>query len=75
MTNAILIEVLYGVPGAFRRADLGQFSVLATDRHTELFHAPPFPVVQALVVEAALIVALTILICDVIHARIDPRVR
>jgi ABC-type dipeptide/oligopeptide/nickel transport system permease component len=31
--------------------------------------------VQALIVEAALIVALTMLVCDLLHAKLDPRVR
>ncbi|HSD81421.1 MAG TPA: hypothetical protein VLB47_12185 [Solirubrobacteraceae bacterium] len=37
--------------------------------------APPRDIVQALIVEAALLVALAMLVCDVLLAWLDPRIR
>jgi peptide/nickel transport system permease protein len=67
VTNVALIEPAFNLPGAFRNADIGQF--LGEQ-------APPVDpqIVQALVVEAALLIAAFILVCDVLQARLDPRV-
>jgi peptide/nickel transport system permease protein len=69
ITNIILIEHPFNLPGAFRMADIGQFrGELGAD-------SPPLVVVQALVVESAFLVALAMLVCDLLLARLDPRVR
>jgi peptide/nickel transport system permease protein len=68
LANVILIEPTFDLPGAFRYADAGQFL-------GEQSHIPPLDIVQPLIVEAALIVALTMLVCDLLQAKLDPRVR
>jgi peptide/nickel transport system permease protein len=68
LANVILIEPTFDLPGAFRRADVGQFL-------GEQSHNPSAAIVQALIVESALIIALTMLVCDLLHALLDPRVR
>jgi peptide/nickel transport system permease protein len=69
ITNIILIEHPFNLPGAFRMADIGQFrGEIGAD-------SPPLVVVQALIVEAAFLVALAMLVCDLLLARLDPRVR
>jgi ABC-type dipeptide/oligopeptide/nickel transport system permease component len=35
----------------------------------------PLEIVQALIVEAALIIAVTMLVCDLLQAALDPRLR
>lgn len=69
ITNIILIEHPFNLPGAFRLADIGQF------RGEVGADSPALVVVQALVVEAAFLVALAMLVCDLLLARLDPRVR
>jgi peptide/nickel transport system permease protein len=68
VTNVILVETAFNLPGFFRKADVGQFL-------GELGHLPSPDVVQALILEAATLIAVTMLIADLLHARIDPRVR
>jgi peptide/nickel transport system permease protein len=77
VANAVLIEPLFSLPGALAQADVGQlmggydgvaFSTTST-------HTPPFEVAQALIVEGAFLVAVMVLVCDLLHARLDPRVR
>ena len=67
VTNVALIEPAFNLPGAFRAADVGMF--LGEQ-------APPIEpqVVQALVVEAAVLIAGFVLVCDLLQARLDPRV-
>ena len=65
--NVILIEPAFRLPGFFRLADIGQF-------RGDESHVPSFEVVQALVIEAALLVAVTMFVADLLRARIDPRV-
>jgi peptide/nickel transport system permease protein len=67
VTNAALIEHPFNLPGAFRFIDIGQF-------RGEYAHSPQPEIVQALVVEAAVLIALFVLVCDVLQARLDPRV-
>jgi ABC-type dipeptide/oligopeptide/nickel transport system permease component len=66
VTNVVLIEPAFRLPGFFRQADIGQF-------RGEQSHVPSQEVVQALVLEAALLISVTMLIADLLRARIDPR--
>ena len=66
VTNVVLIEPAFRLPGFFRQADIGQF-------RGEQSHVPSLDVVQALVLEAALLISVTMLIADLLRARIDPR--
>jgi peptide/nickel transport system permease protein len=66
VTNVILIEPAFRLPGFFRQADIGQF-------RGEQSHVPSLDVVQALVLEAALLISVTMLLADLLRARIDPR--
>jgi len=66
VTNVILIEPAFRLPGFFRQADIGQF-------RGEQSHVPSLDVVQALVLEAALLIAVTTFLADLVRARIDPR--
>jgi peptide/nickel transport system permease protein len=66
VTNVVLIEPAFRLPGFFRQADIGQF-------RGEQSHVPSLDVVQALVLEAALLIALTMFLADLLRARIDPR--
>jgi peptide/nickel transport system permease protein len=68
VTNVILVETAFQLPGFFRQADVGQFL-------GELGHLPTADVVQALILEAAVLIAVTMFIADVLLARLDPRVR
>jgi ABC-type dipeptide/oligopeptide/nickel transport system permease component len=73
ITNIALIEPAFNLPGAFRYADIAQF------RSTEPIPgspplSPPLQIVQALIVESAFLVAGTMLVCDLLQARLDPRV-
>ncbi|HSD77344.1 MAG TPA: ABC transporter permease [Solirubrobacteraceae bacterium] len=69
ITNIALIEHPFNLPGAFRFADIGQF------RGEVGAHSPALDIVQALIVEAAFLVALAMLVCDVLLAWLDPRMR
>jgi peptide/nickel transport system permease protein len=66
VTNVVLIEPAFRLPGFFRQADIGQF-------RGEQSHVPSLEVVQALVLEAALLIAVTMFLADLLRARIDPR--
>jgi peptide/nickel transport system permease protein len=66
VTNVVLIEPAFRLPGFFRQADIGQF-------RGEQSHVPSLDVVQALVLEAALLISVTMLLADLLRARIDPR--
>jgi peptide/nickel transport system permease protein len=68
VTNVILVESAFLLPGFFSQADVGR--VLG-----ELGHLPGPDVIQALILEAATLIAVTMLIADLLHARLDPRVR
>ena len=68
VTNVILVETAFNLPGFFQQADVGQFL-------GELGHIPGPDVVQALILEAATLIAVTMLIADLLHARLDTRVR
>jgi peptide/nickel transport system permease protein len=68
VTNVILVETAFHLPGFFSQADVGRFL-------GELGHLPGPDVIQALILEAATLIAVTMLIADLLHARLDPRVR
>jgi ABC-type dipeptide/oligopeptide/nickel transport system permease component len=68
VTNVILVETAFNLPGFFRQADVGQFL-------GELGHLPSPDVMQALMLEAATLISVTMLITDLLHARLDPQVR
>jgi peptide/nickel transport system permease protein len=68
VTNVILIETAFNLPGFFRQAHVGQFL-------GELGHLPSPEVVQALILEAAVLISVTMLIADLLLARLDPQVR
>ncbi len=63
ITNVVLIEVPFDLPGALKRAKLTGDAL------------PPFDVVQACAIELTVLVALSMALCDVLHAWLDPRVR
>lgn len=71
ITNVIVIERAFNLPGFFRVADIGQFAGLGEDNE------PPIMLddVQALIVEASLLIALTMFAADVLRAKLDPRTR
>lgn len=68
VTNAMLIEPVFHLPGAFRLANVGQFL-------SEAAPGPRVPVVRALVVEIAVIISCATVACDILLATLDPRVR
>ena len=70
VTNVIVIETPFNLPGAFRFAGVGQFVYFGGDNGPGV----NFEVVQALIVEAAALIAITTLVCDLLHAALDPRV-
>jgi peptide/nickel transport system permease protein len=67
VTNAVLVEAVFHLPGAFRLAN-GQFL-------SDTAPGPRVPVVRALVVEIAVIIAIATVLCDILLAAVDPRVR
>jgi ABC-type dipeptide/oligopeptide/nickel transport system permease component len=69
VTNVILVETAFRLPGFFQQADVGQF--LLEDQS----HVPSNDVIQALILEAATLIAVTMFLADMLQARLDPRVR
>jgi peptide/nickel transport system permease protein len=69
VTNVIVIETPFNLPGAFRFANVGQFIQFSGDKGPGV----NLEVVQALIVEAALLIAIATLVCDLLHAALDPR--
>jgi peptide/nickel transport system permease protein len=70
VTNVIVIERAFNLPGFFRVASIGQFNGLGDQEpHISLDD------VQALIVEASLLIALTMFLADVLRAKLDPRAR
>jgi peptide/nickel transport system permease protein len=70
VTNVIVIERAFNLPGFFRTANIGQFGGLGDKEG-----APSLDNVQAVVVEAAVLIALTMFVADVLRAKLDPRAR
>jgi ABC-type dipeptide/oligopeptide/nickel transport system permease component len=67
--NAILVEVPYNLPGGFRMA---HFGFHLDEDHS---HLPQVAALQGVVLEAAAIIAVAMLVCDVLGAWLDPRLR
>jgi peptide/nickel transport system permease protein len=68
VTNVILVETAFALPGFFHEADVGQFL-------GEQGHVPGNDVIQALILEAATLIAVTMFLADLLQARLDPRIR
>jgi peptide/nickel transport system permease protein len=68
VTNVIVIERAFNLPGFFRVASIGQFGSLGEKE-------PPVSLddVQALIVEASVLIAVTMFAADVLRAKLDPR--
>jgi peptide/nickel transport system permease protein len=71
VTNVIVIERAFNLPGFFRVASTGQFNGLGEGKEPPILLAD----VQALIVEASLFIALTMFLADVLRAKLDPRAR
>jgi len=69
VTNVILVETTFRLPGFFHEANVGQF--LGEDQS----HIPNNDIVQALILEAAVIITVTMFLADLVLARLDPRAR
>lgn len=67
--NAVLVEVPFNLPGGFRLAHFGMF---LDEDHTHL--ADPVAL-QGIVLEAAVIIAVGMFVCDAIGAWLDPKLR
>jgi peptide/nickel transport system permease protein len=70
VTNVIVIERAFNLPGFFRVASIGQFNGL-DDKEPPILLGD----VQALIVEASLLIALTMFLADVLRAKLDPQAR
>jgi ABC-type dipeptide/oligopeptide/nickel transport system permease component len=70
VTNVIVIERAFNLPGFFRVPNVGHFGSLGEKE-------PPISLddVQALIVEAAFLVAVAMFLADVLRARLDPHAR
>lgn len=68
VTNVILVENAFRLPGFFQFADVGQFL-------GDLGHIPSPDVVQALILEAAVLISVAMLVTDLLHGHLDPRAR
>ena len=70
VTNIVLVEVIFSVPGFFRhlRRALGQ-NVGGDDKVIDI------PMIQAISIWAALLIVLVSLVADLAIARLDPRIR
>jgi peptide/nickel transport system permease protein len=76
VTNVILVESAFNLPGFFKQADVGQFlGEQPGAQNLGLTAAPPPDVIHLLVIEAAAIIAVGMVLCDIAQAWLDPRVR
>lgn len=67
--NAVLIETPFNMPGTFRLANFGQY--LGEDTS----HLPQANAIQGVVLVAAAAIAVAMLLCDVLGAWLDPKLR
>jgi peptide/nickel transport system permease protein len=68
VVNAILVESAMEIPGLLRRFDI-------SPQTGDKFTSPPFPLVESLVLETTVLIVAGILICEVLHAWLDPQIR
>jgi peptide/nickel transport system permease protein len=68
VVNTILLETAMEMPGLFTRLDVSQ-------QTGEFALVPPFPIIEVLVLEAAVLIATGIFVCDLLHAWLDPKIR
>jgi peptide/nickel transport system permease protein len=69
VTNMVLVEWVYSVPGFFR------YTQRATGKDPRYWAAFDIPMLQALAIWAAVLIVLVTLLADLVLARMDPRVR
>jgi peptide/nickel transport system permease protein len=69
VTNVIVVEKAFNLPGFFQQANVGQFLTEDTS------HIPGPDVIHLLVIEAAAIIAVAMVLCDLLQAWLDPRLR
>ncbi|HSD81335.1 MAG TPA: ABC transporter permease, partial [Solirubrobacteraceae bacterium] len=62
VTNAILVEQVFDIPGVFRMS-------------TQAMAKGDFPLLQGIVITGALLVVTASFVVDAIHAWLDPRIR
>jgi peptide/nickel transport system permease protein len=76
VTNAILVESAFNLPGFFKQADVGQFlGEQPGAQNLGITSAPPPEVIHLLVIEVAAIVAVGMVLCDLAQTWLDPRMR
>lgn len=68
IANAILVESVMQLPGMFIRFDVSRQVAYS-------FHNPAFPLIQGLVLEGAVLVAVCVFLCEILRGWLDPRVR
>jgi peptide/nickel transport system permease protein len=68
VVNTILLETAMEMPGLFTRLDVSQ-------QAGEFALTPPFPIMEALVLETTILIATGIFVCDLLHAWLDPKIR
>jgi peptide/nickel transport system permease protein len=76
ITNVILVESAFNLPGFFKQADLAQFRGEQPGAlNLGITATPPPAVVHLLVIEAAAIIAIGMVLCDLAQTWLDPRTR
>jgi peptide/nickel transport system permease protein len=68
VANTVLLETAMELPGMFRRLDV-------SPQTGDNFQTPEFSVIQAMVLDGALLIAVGLFLCEVLHARLDPKMR
>jgi peptide/nickel transport system permease protein len=68
VVNTILLETATEMPGLFTRVDI-------SPQAGELALTPSLALIEALVLEAAILIATGIFLCDLLHAWLDPKIR
>jgi peptide/nickel transport system permease protein len=76
ITNVVLVESAFNLPGFFKQADLAQFRGEQPGAlNLGITATPPPAVVHLLVIEAAAIIAIGMVLCDLAQTWLDPRLR